>query len=51
MRASCRFILTSGTIKAFLLLDDMEYPEEDFDEYVRFKQLDTFLCRLEAWSS
>lgn len=37
------------TIKAFMLLDDMEYPEEDFDEYARFMQLDAFLCQLEAW--
>ena len=26
------------TIKAFVLLDDMEYPEEDFEEYARFRQ-------------
>lgn len=37
------------TIEAFMLLDDMEYPEEDFEEYARFMQLDAFLCQLEAW--
>ncbi len=39
------------TIKAFVLLDDMEYPEEDFEEYARFRQVDAFLCQLEAWPS
>lgn len=41
--------LTKQTIEAFMLLDDMEYPEEDFDEYARFIQVDAFLCQLEAW--
>lgn len=37
------------TVEAFTLLDDIGYPEESFDEYADFMQLDAFLCQLEAW--
>ncbi len=37
------------SIGAFMLLDDMDYPGESFDEYAKFMQMDAFLCQLEEW--
>jgi tetratricopeptide (TPR) repeat protein len=37
------------TVEAFTLMEYEESPEESFDEYVDFMQLDAFLCQLEAW--
>lgn len=37
------------TVEAFMLLDDIEYPGDSFDEYAEFIQLDAFLCQLEMW--
>lgn len=41
--------LMKNTIKAFMLLDDLDFPGESFDEYAEFMQLDAFLCQLEEW--
>lgn len=37
------------TVEAFVLLYYTDYPEELFDEYAEFMQLDAFLCQLEEW--
>ena len=37
------------TIEAFMLMEDIDCPEDDFEGYTRFMQLDAFLCQLEAW--
>ncbi|MCI8313460.1 MAG: DnaJ domain-containing protein [Lachnospiraceae bacterium] len=41
--------LMKWTVEAFVLLDDMDYSGDSFDEYVNFMQLDIFLCLLEVW--